>query len=245
MIDFCKETQQIIAFAVKYCDLVDIDALLIDKNGIRAKQDEKAVYLIEPGDYDFLEFDTLYIKRVKALSPRIKMFETSKMDYDIKAKVKELQDGTNVVSKLIIKGGKTTINFNTSIITKSLNLPKRMKDPEYYKIKMYSEDVRMLKKGISAMGAENFKLFTENGSVKCDVVDIENDTLSQNLCDSFKILNSDAPDDFSFDYNFKIIFPLLQEAARDSENFKVIITRKGVMCLIINGLSMYIFPETD
>lgn len=245
MIDLCKETKQIIAFAVKYCDLVDIDALLIDKDGIRAKQDEKAVYLIEPGDYDFLEFDSLFIKRVKALSPRIKMFETSKIDYDIKAKVKDLQDGTKVVQQLIIKGGKTTIKFNTSILTKNINLPKKMKDPEYYRIRMESNDVKILKKGISAMGAETFKLFSDSGEVKCDVEDIESDCMSQELASSFKVLHDDAPDDFNFNYNFKIIFPLLQEVTREGENFNIVLTRKGVMCLVINELSMYIFPEID
>jgi hypothetical protein len=245
MINLCSDTQKIIAFAVKYCDLVDIDSLLIDKNGIRAKQDEKAVYLIEPGDYDFLEFDTLYINRVKALSPRIKMFETSKMDYDINAELKELKDGSSVVKKLIISGGKTTVNFNTSIITKGLNLPKQMKDLEYYKVNMDSKDLTILKKGISAMGAENFKIFSEDGEVKCEIVDIERDLLSQNVASKFKTLNNDAPDDFEFHYNFKIIFPLLQEAGRDSETFNIVITRKGVMCLTINGLSMYIFPEIE
>lgn len=239
------QTKQIIAFAVKYCDLVDINSLLIDKNGIRAKQDEKAVYLIEPGDYDFLEFDSLHINRVNALSPRIKMFDTSKMDYEIHASIKELKDDSQIVQRLIIKGGKTEVKFNTSIMVKNLNLPSKMNDPEYYNIEMKSNDLQILKKGVSAMGAENFKIYSEDGGVKCEIVDIENDYLYQEISDSFNTLNDDAPDEFSFNYNFKILFPLLQESARSGDSFEIRITRKGVMRLIINGLSMYIFPEIE
>lgn len=245
MIKLSNDTQKIIAFAVKYCDLVDISSLLIDKNGIRAKQDEKAVYLIEPGDYSFLEFDTLYINRVKALSPRIKMFETSKIDYSIDAEVKELADDTKIVSQLLLKGGKTKVKFNTSILTKGTNLPREMRDPKYYSFTIQSSDLTILKKGISAMGAEQFKIYNKDDNVHCEIVDIERDSLNQEVSSEYELLDEDAPQDFEFMYNFKILFPLLQEAGRQSEKIEIQVTRKGVICLIINGLSMYIFPEVD
>ena len=245
MIELSTDTKEIIAFAIKYCSLVDINALMIDKKGIRAKQDEKAVYLIEPGDFDFLEFDVFYTNRVKDLFPRIKMFETSKIDYDILADVKQLQDGTNIVSKLMVKGRNTKVNFNTSMITKNSNLPRQMKDPLYHQFIINTEDLTMLKKGISAMGAEEFKVFTKDDEVHCQIKDIEGDTLEQKLADSFKSLDDDADEDFEVSYNFKIIFPLLNEAGKEHDKFKVKITRKGIMLLKINGLSMYIFPEID
>lgn len=245
MIKLSEETRDIIAFAIKYCNLVDIDALMIDKKGIRAKQDDKAVYLIQPGDFDFLEFDVLYTTRVKDLFPRFKMFETSKIDYTIAAEVKDLQDGTNIVSKLVIKGKNTTVNFNTSMITANNNLPRHMKDPLHYQLQVQSEDLQLLKKGVSAMGAEEFKIYSEDDSVYCKIKDIEGDELTQKLASSFKILEDDADDDFDVLYNFKIIFPLLNEAGRENESFIIKITRKGIMMLKINGLSMYIFPEID
>lgn len=245
MVELSKDTQEIIAFAIKYCNLVDIDSVMIDKNGLRAKQDDKAVYLIEPGDFSFLEFDVLYTNRVKDLAPRLKMFETTKMDYVIHSEIKELQDDTNIVSKLILKGGNTKVSFNTSMIAKNVNLPRQMKDPTYYQFSIQSNDLNILKRGISAMGAEEFKIYTENDEVYCQIKDIEGDVLTQKVASSFKQIDDDAEDDFEVSYNFKIIFPLLNEAGREHDKFKIKITRKGIMLLKINGLSMYIFPELD
>lgn len=245
MIKLSEESRDIIAFAVKYCKLVDINALLIDKKGIRAKQDEKAVYLIESGDFSFLEFDAMYTNRVGSLYPRIQMFETSKIPYDIYADLKTLDDGTDIVMKLKVKGKNTSVNFNTNIIVPK-GLPTNFKDPMYYSFEIQSDDLGILKKGISAMGAEEFKVFsTDNGAVSCEITDIERDVLTQHLADTFKVLHEDAPEEFATKYNFKILFPLLNEAGKEKEKIRVRISRKGIMLLKINGLSMYIFSETD
>lgn len=245
MIKLSEESRDIIAFAVKYCNLVDIKSLMIDKNGIRAKQDEKAVYLIEPGDFSFLEFDTLYTNRVQSLFPRLTMFSKAKLPYEIYADIKTLEDGSNVVSKLKIAGERTSVNFNTSILTEK-GLPKKVKDPIYHSFDIKSDDLRILKEGISAMGAEEFKIYTTDaGEVNCEITDIEKDVLTQSLADSYKNLDADSPDSLSVKYNFKIIFPLLNEAGREKDSIKIKITRKGIMLLKINGLSMYIFPESE
>lgn len=245
MLKLSSETKDIIVFAVKYCYLVGIDSLVIDKQGIRAKQDETAVYLIEPGDFDFLEFDSLYINRVKSIFPRFKMFETSKIDYDVYANIKQLNDDSLVVSQLRIQGSNTKVNFNAAMLSKNVQLPRKMNDPNYYKFSVASDDLPILKKGISAMGAEVLKIYSKGGEVYCQIKDIEQDVLTQKLTTSYKTLHDDADDDFDFAYTFKIIWPLLNEAGRDSENFKITITRKGIMLLKINGLSMYIFAEID
>jgi len=246
MIELSKDTRDIIAFAVKYCNLVDIAGLMIVNNGIRAKQDATGVYLIEPGDFSFLEFDLLYTPRVKALFPRFKMFETSKIDYKVSADIKTLEDGSNVVRQLVIEGGKTKVSFDTAMLMKnSSNWPHQMKDPSYYSLKMNSNDLQILGRGISAMGAEDFKLYSKDGKVQCRIKDIERDVLEQEISDSYEILNDDADEEFDLSYNYKIISPLLKEAGKDAEEFEVKLTRKGIMLLKINGLSMYIFPELD
>ena len=245
MIKLSDDTKEILSYAIKYCALVDIKTLMVDKKGLRAKQDEKAVYLIEPGDFDFLEFDTFYTNRIQSLSPKIKMFEKSKIDYEIHADLKTLEDDTTVVSKLKLSGGRTKVNFNTSMVTEK-GLPKRMKDPEYYSFTLNSEDLKVLKEGISAMGAKEFKLYTtEENGIDCEITDIEQDVLTQNIAESFNKLHEDSEDSFEVKYNFKILSPLLNEAAREKDKVKIKITRKGIMALKINGLSMYIFPESD
>lgn len=245
MIKLSDDTKEILSYAIKYCDLVDIKTLMVDKEGLRAKQDEKAVYLIEPGDFDFLEFDTFYTNRVQSLASKIEMFEKSKIDYTIHADLKTLQDDTTIVFKLKISGNRTKVNFGTSIVTEK-GLPKRIKDPEYYSFTLNTEDLKVLKDGISAMGAKEFKLYTtEENSIDCEITDMEKDVLTQNISDSFNKLHEDSEDSFEVKYNFKILSPLLNEAAKDKDKIKIKITRKGIMALKISGLSMYIFPESD
>jgi len=244
MIKLSEESKDIITFAVKYCSLVDIKSLMIDKSGIRAKQDEKAVYLIEPGDFSFLEFDSLYTNRVQSLSPRLDMFAKAKLPYEIYADVKALEDGSNVVSKLKIKADRTSVNFNTSMLTEK-GLPRKLRDPLYHSFDIKSKDLKILKEGISAMGAEEFKIYTkDNGEVNCDITDIEKDILTQSLADSYKNLDANSPDSFCVKYKFKIISPLLNEAGKRKDSICIKISRKGIMLLKINGLSMYIFPES-
>lgn len=244
MIKLSEETKAIIAFAVKYCGLVKIDSLLIDKSGIRAKQDLTAVYLIEPGDYNFLEFDSLYITRIGSLVPRIKMFEGSKRSYDLYVDLKELDNEDTVVKQLIIKSGSTEIKFSCSTMPQKSRLPKKVNDPLYYEFDMEKDSLDILTKGVSAMGASFIKIFTEGGEIKTSVKDIEGDTLNHVMTSSFEKIHKDSEDEFNFEYDFKVMLPLLKEAAKEGDNtLNIQLTRRGIMRLTINELSMYIFPE--
>jgi len=239
-----SETRDLIAFAVKYCNLLKIDSLLIDKTGIRAKQDEFAVYLIEPGDFSFLEFDTLFIDRITSLAPRVKMFETSKIDYSFLVETKELDNDELLVRQLVIKGGNTKINFNCANPARlnKNSLPKKVNDKMVYEFNMDKQCLDVLNRGVSAMGAEEIKLYSENDQVFAEVKDIEGDVLNQLVNSSYKTLIDDAENSFSFKYKFKMIVPLLREACKNDE-FSIVISHRGIMKLNINELSMYIFPE--
>ena len=241
MIKLSEETKDIITFAVKYCNLVKIDSLLIDKSGIRAKQDLTAVYLIEPGDFKFLEFDTLYITRISSLAPRINMFESTKRNYELYVDLKDLENEDTIVKSLILKSKDTEINFGCSMMPQKSRLPKKVKDPIYFELSSSKSSLDILGKGVSAMGAETIKLFSENGTVMGKVKDIESDALIHKFSESYECLTEET--EFNFDYDFKIILPLLKEAAKDKETFTIELTRRGIMRLSINDLSMYIFPE--
>ena len=243
MIKLSEETKSIITFAVKYCSLVKIDTLLIDQAGIRAKQDLTAVYLIEPGDYSFLEFGSLYITRISALAPKIKMFEALKKDYDIFIEVKELDNEETVVKSMKLRNSSTSVNFNCSVMPQKSKLPKKVKDPLFYEFKCDKDTLDVLGRGVSAMGASILKLSNDDSTVVCTVKDMESDMLKHTVAESYSILSKDAEEIFDFDYDFKIILPLLKEAAKDDGEFDIQITRRGIMRLFINSLSMYIFPE--
>lgn len=244
MIKLSKDTRDLIAFAVKYCNLLKIESLLIDKSGIRAKQDEYAVYLIEPGDFSFLEFDILYIDRITSLAPRIKMFETSKIDYNFSVETKELDNDELLVRQLMISGKNTRVKFNCANPAR-LNkntLPKKVNDKMAYEFNMDKTCLDVLNRGVSAMGAAEIQLFSKDGNVMAEVKDVEGDILSHEVSDKYEVLIQDVEDEFSFNYNFKMIVPLLREACKE-DDFSIVVSRRGIMKLNINDLSMYIFPE--
>lgn len=244
MIKLSDETKAIISFAVKYCSLVKIDSLLIDKSGIRAKQDLTAVYLIEPGDYSFLEFDSLYITRISSLAPRLKMFESTKRNYDLFMETKELDNEELLVKKLIIKSASTEIFFGCSTLPQKSRLPKKVNDPLHYEFEVNNDSLDILSRGVSAMGASTIRIYSENGGVRSKIKDIESDVLNHKFSEEFELMSNDAEDDFDFEYDFKVMLPLLKESAKEEEDkFIIQLTRRGIMRLNINDLSMYIFPE--
>jgi len=246
MIKLSEDSKNIIIAAAKYCNLVKIESVMIDKSGIRAKQDEFAVYVIEPGDFDFLEFDEMFINRVDSLAPRIKMFEASKIDFDAFVETKEKDSGETIVTKIILKGGKTSVEVrcgNSSINARN-RLPKKFNDPIHYEFELDKQELALLKRGLSAMGADHFEIVSENGkTVSVRITDVEGDVLKKELETELKILETEAEEEVNFSYIFKILIPLLSRAVE--EDSKIQISQKGVMCLSISGLSVYIFPGTD
>lgn len=241
-----EDSKNIVVAAAKYCNLVKIESVMIDKTGIRAKQDDFAVYVIEPGDYDFLEFDEMFINRIDSFAPRIKMFESSKIDYDVYIETKENDSGGDVVTKVLLKGGKTSVEVRcgSPAINARNRLPKKFNDPIYYEFELDKGELALLKRGLSAMGADHFEVVSEDGEkISVRITDIEGDVLKKELEKELTIVDEDAEEELNFSYIFKILIPLLSRAVE--EESKIEISRKGVMRLSISGLSVYIFPGTD
>lgn len=240
-----EASRNIIVFAAKYCNLVKIESVFITKEVITAKQDETAVYLVEPGDYDFLEFDTLYIDRISSLAPRLKLFESTKQDFEISAVIKDASNGEKWVQQLILKNNKTSVRFNCGNPAR-LNrdkMPRVINESLYYRFEMTKDSLETLSRGLSAMGASTMKIFTENGSVLCDVKDVEGDTLCHKIAEDFTALDTNSEDDFEYEYSFKTMIPLFKEAMKSNPSFDIEITRRGIMKLEVNGLSLYVIPE--
>jgi len=246
MIKLSEDSKNIVVAAAKYCNMVKIEAVMIDKKGIRAKQDDFAVYVIEPGDFDYLEFDEMFMNRVDSFAPRIKMFEASNIDFDIFVETKENDAGDHFVTKAILKGGKTSVEVrcgNPSIVARN-RWPKKFNDPIDYQFTLDKEELAILKRGLSAMGADHFEVSSEDGeTISVRIVDVEGDVLKKELDAELNVLNDDAEEEMKFSYIFKILIPLLTQAV--SQESEIRISRKGVMCLNISGLSVYIFPGVD
>jgi len=244
-ITLSEKSRDIVLFAAKYCNLVKIESVFITQTVITAKQDETAVYLVEPGDYDFLEFDTLFIDRVSSLAPRIKLFERRDVNFEVQANIKEATNGEKWVQQIILKDAKTTVRFNCGNPAR-LNrdkLPRVINESLYYRFEMDKKSLDTLSRGLSAMGASTMKLFTKNSEVYCDVKDVEGDTLCHKIADEFTSLHTDSEDDFEYEYSFKTMIPLFKEAMKENPAFDIEITRRGIMKLEVSGLSLYVIPE--
>lgn len=246
MIKLSEDSKNIIVAAVKYCNLVKIEAVMIDQKGIRAKQDDFAVYVIEPGDFSYLEFDEMFIHRIESFAPRIKMFESSKIKFDIFVETKENDSGVTYVTKAILRGGKTSVEIrcgNPSVVARN-RWPKEFNDSIYYEFALAKDELALLKRGLSAMGADFLEILSEDGqTVQVRITDVEKDILTKELNTPMKLIDDDAEDEMNFSYIFKIIIPLLSQAVEQESSIRI--SRKGVMCLNISGLSVYIFPGVD
>lgn len=240
-----KDSKNIILFAAKYCNLVKIESVFITQEVITGKQDETAVYLVEPGDYSFLEFDTLYIERIASLAPRIKLFESKNKEFDMSVVIKDATNGEKWVSQIILKDGRTEVKFNCGNPAR-LNrdkMPRAIKENIHYRFEITKDSLDILSRGLSAMGASTMRLYTDEGKVMCDVKDIEGDTLCHQIADSFLTIDTDSEDDFEYQYSFKTMIPLFREALKENPSFDIEITRRGIMKLEVNGLNLYVMRE--
>ena len=239
-----KQSSDIILFAAKYCNLVKIESVFITKDVITAKQDATAVYLVEPGDYSFLDFDTLYIDRISSLAPRLKLFEKSK-DFKISAVIKDATNGEKWVQQIILENSKTTLKFNCGNPAR-LNrnrLPRVINESLHYRVELTKDSLDTLSRGLSAMGASIMRLFTRDGEVYCDVKDIEGDKLCHKIASSFISLDEESEEDFEYEYTFKTMIPLFKEAMKENPAFDIEITKRGILKLEVSGLSLYVIPE--
>lgn len=236
-----QKTIDIIQRLVTVGKAFNIDVFIVDKTGIRARASESYIFLVQNENYDFLEFDSLCINRIPELNNRLAFINnvSSKNGFTMEiADSKTLDSGDTVVRKLRLKTGTTSVEITGDNGAK-YKLPSSVDDPELVRFSMDNESVNVLHGFPRAVQHKNkaINIAGIGGIIAASTNDIEGDYASHILCKSPAF--SGESSDFSFTYNITNLIPML----RGRTNVDIVLTQRGIMLTVIEGITVIIFPE--
>lgn len=234
-------TFSLIQDAIDVASMLNIDRFVIDSHSLRGHSQENGTILLLPFPDDTeLEFGAMGISRVTELKSRLRLLgDSAKVIPDYK----ERDSGDKFVFRLNIKHNKTKVEFKCADPAQ-IRAPKAMNDPDHFVFTFTNEDVALMLKSKSAMGADTVSFVSKDGkSVTFSVMGSEGDALTHELSTEVEV-KADA-DEFNFIYKTKILFPVLKEVldATKKSEVEVAVTRRGVMKMSIIDIPVFIFPE--
>lgn len=225
--------------AVEIGSTLGIERIVIDSFSLRGENKELGIAVIMPTKDQELEFTALGIGRVALLKSRMLMFPDSSIQYE----KMDLDGDDVVVSNLKIVNGNTKVGFKCHD-PKLINAPKAIKDPVHYTMTLTTSDVETVIKGISTMSAENINFSTDDDDVFVKISDSQGDMFSHKLQSSVE-RESDEVGSLSKTYKSKTLRTIFTNYIRKDDNkvLPISITRRGVMCITVLDMTIYLFPE--
>lgn len=234
-----KETESIIRNAVDIASTLGIESIVMDGFSLRGENKELGIAIIMSTKDLNLEFDAIGIGRVNLLKSRLQLLQSAKIEFDCMPK----DDESTVVSNLKIISGRTKIGFKCQDPRKIV-APKGIADPIFYKMELKDEDIQLIIKGISTMSSDTMHFNTDAQKISVSISDIEGDIFSHQLDGTVTIVDDSAPS-LSKSYRSKTLKTIFTNYIRkdDNEVLPISITRRGVMCIQVLGMNIYLFPE--
>ena len=228
--------------AIDVASMLDIERIVLDGHSLRGHSPDNGTIMLLPfPDDTTLEFGAMGIGRIPELKNRLKLVGNNGK---ITPEYKERDSGDKFVFRLVLQKGKTKVEFKCSDPAQ-IRAPKALNDPDHFIFKFTNDDVDLMLKSKTAMGADSVAFVSPDGKeVTFSIVASEGDTLTHQL--STDVECKTDTEKFNFIYKVKILFPVLKEvlaATKDATEVEVAVTRRGVMKMNILDIPVFIFPE--
>lgn len=238
--EFGKGTVSILQDALNTATMLGVERLVIDSLSLRGESQENGTLMLLPfPDGTELDFGAIGIGRVSVLKARMKLLS----DGSITPEYKQRDSGEKFVFRLELKKNKTKIDFKCTDPSQ-IRAPKAFKDPDAFGFQFTAEDIKLMVSAKSVMQADTvtFKSSDTNG-VNYTISASEGDALVHELDSTLDTLTD--TDSFLVSYKTKILFPVLKEISEDAKDsaVEVIITKRGILKIEVNGIPAYVFPE--
>lgn len=238
---FGKGTISLLQDAIDTATKLGIERIVIDNLSLRGESQENATLMLLPfPDGTELDFGSIGIGRVPVLKARMKLLGS---DGTITPEYKQRDSGEQFVFRLELKKNKTKIDFKCTDPAQ-VRAPKAFKDPDAFGFQFTSEDIQLMISAKAAMQADTVTLGTKDGKVvNYSISATEGDALVHELTSDLDIKTS--TETFSASYKTKILFPVLKEISDEAKDgpVEVVVTKRGILKIEVNGIPSYIFPE--
>lgn len=235
-----KETVKRIMDVVTTASSIGVEQLVMDEDSIRGHSEDSKTILLDKNVFTYEHFDAIGISRVKTLTSRFNMMMGISDDISIKVENREKDNGHRNASVLTIRTKGTSVEFRCADPS-YIRAPKNLRSEVIYSFDINSKSLEVMSRGTSVMGAgKDISFSFENDKVQFNLSDNDGDTLKHTI--SEVVHTRDDSDTFFFKYN-KSLLKLLKLALVDNDSTTIFITKRGILRLIVNNLTVYQAPE--
>lgn len=234
-----KEIYQLLTNAVELSTVLGIEKVVLDNISLRGQNKEDGIAIIKSSKDLDMDFDAIGLGRLSELKSRINVFKSPTITYETTVK----NELTNII-KLNFKENKTKIGYRC-YEPRLIEAPKAINDPVFYSMEINENDIEFIIKGITTMGSScvNFTIEPDNKNLVINISDNEGDMFTHTV-DTVPEINEDASI-LSKSYKSKVLRTIFNNYIKkdERETFTISITKRGVMLLVVNDISVYLFPE--
>ncbi len=220
---------------------IGISALVIDADSIRGVGEKKALILLDTNTPDISELGSIAVNRVNLFNSRISLMNGKTMSMEAVTRTED--NGDVLVEKFILKDKKTTVDFKCCRAGQ-IKAPKILKSAMIYQFDISSDSLQMMMQANSAMNNDNLSFNLEDNVVYFKLTDNSGDMLKHVISDEVNILDDEATKTFFFNYDKKILLPLIKMAFKNgADTLSLQLTSRGFINLTINSLNIFVAPE--
>jgi hypothetical protein len=237
-----KVDQQSLAYienVVTTARLVGIDGIIIEKDRVRAVDEDSTVILLHTTNVPELPFGSIGLNRTDVFSSRYAIARSiDNFEMDV---IVDGPEDARYARALTMKAKGTKIDYRCANPA-TIRAPKALNDAVKYRVRMHPEAVLHMQKGASAMESDELTMIGSKDSVSFEVSDINGDKLSFKFGDTVDNVQPDDTSDPKFANRYPI--KLLQTLFKANPDGYFFVTSRGMLKVSVNGLDVYVLPRT-
>jgi len=221
--------------------LVGVEALVVEPGIVRGMDEGQSVFILHTKDVPDMEFGSIGLTRLSSLTSRLNIAKDLD-NFNIEAAIVTEDDGSTFARSLTIKGKGLKIDYRCAkpaqLISSRQAGPKQMNDKMEFCVEFDKSCVDMLQKGQAAMKSDEVSIISNDG-VSFELLDVNNDVFAHQFAEDAINLEGADTTKFAYRYPTKILLMLLKNASEELFT----ISHKGILCISINGLNVYVLPQ--
>jgi len=213
---------------------VNIDNVIIEKDMVRAIDDNRTVVIFQNTNVPELPFGSVGLTRVPVFLSRLEIAKTQEK-FTVEAIIDE---DDNYVRSVIMKSKGTKIDYRCANPT-NIQAPRQINDNLVYRVQLNVEAVSLLQRGQSAMGSDTASIIGNEDGVSFELTDVNGDVFKHYISSDVQLLDNNADETFSHRYLLKTLLALFKQNPDGSFD----IGEKGILNINVNGLDLYVLPQ--
>ena len=236
------KTIEYIENVITTAQLVGLEVVVIEPDLVRGIDENRTVFVLHNKDVPDMEFGSIGLTRLSSFSSRLNIAKNVD-GFNIEADIKEGDEETlDFARSLTMKGKGVKIEYRCADPAQLVGAhkagPKQMRDEPEFGLEFGEDLADMLQKGIAAMKADEVSIISNDG-VTFELLDVNSDVFSHQFADTVVNLLDEKNTKFAYRYPVKTVLCLL----KNNDDSILTVSKKGIMCIKVNGLNVYIMPN--